>query len=92
MLIFEAKREIDERIKLKSEYEKFSDVQPYFEALEMASKALEAQNRLADMLNTFDAEDEEKHKDDTYSRRLTIELLKVASMDYVNEDEMEDDE
>lgn len=83
MLMFEAKAQIDERLKLKDEYK--AQIPEYIEALEIASKAIEAQIRLADLLNDFYAEDDDKHKDDMYSRALTLELLESIKFDYVEE-------
>lgn len=85
MLIFEAMNEIRGRLELKEEYKK--QIPEYFEALEMAYKALEAQTRLADILNDFYAEDEEKHKGDMYSRLLCLELLECCRFDYIPEEE-----
>lgn len=73
MLIFEAIGEIQGRLNLRKDYE--NTIPEYFEALEMAKKALEKQLVLADYLESFMAEDEEKHKDDRYSRALVLEFL-----------------
>lgn len=87
MLIFEAIFEIQERIKLKKDYG--NNIPEYFEALELAKKALEKQLVLADYLESFASEDEEKHKDDTYSRTLVMEFLNSLWLEY--EDELDVD-
>lgn len=80
MLIFEAQNEIKERLKLKPDFCK--DIPEYFEALEMADKALEAQGRLSDLLNDFMQDSEEHQKNDTYSWALVVEFLNSLRWDY----------
>lgn len=54
MLLIEAKAEIDARITEAQKTEYYSHLPEYFEALEMASKALEAQMRLANYINDLE--------------------------------------
>lgn len=65
MLIFEALEEI-------KAMQVFSATKEQKEALEMAQKALEAQQRLCDMLNEFWIGLKE---DDTFTARLTEDIL-----------------
>jgi len=76
MLLFEAKAEIEERLKLNDEYK--NDIPEYFEALEIAVKCIEAQERLADILNDFWADTNE---DDMFSAKLTEDMLQGIRYD-----------
>ena len=92
MLIFEAEYEIEG---VRQAAEKLTDhnpsveMQKTIEALKIAQKALKAQKRLCYILNDFYAEDEETHKNDTYSRALCMDLLKSIAWDYIEADEAE---
>lgn len=82
MLLFEAKEKID-------------NVKKENEALEIASKCIEAQMRLADLLNDLQIDlYNEIHEKDMYSIRLVYEMLSSIRFDakfdedgmYVDED------
>lgn len=82
MLIFEAKAIIDSRLKFNEEYK--DQIPEYFEALKMASKALEAQCRVADMINDLNSD----KADSTYSHDLVMDILAECTMEgKVDEDE-----
>ena len=78
MLLFEAKSEIDKRLSenLKSDFGKH--IPEYFEALELASKCIDAQQRLAHLLNEFwDGLTEA----DSFSAQLTYDMLRSCSIE-----------
>lgn len=79
MLLFEAKAQIDSRLTdaMRADYQKH--IPEYFEALEIASKCIEAQGRLADMLNDFVAD---FRPEDSYSATLVLELLNEIRFDW----------
>lgn len=83
MLIFEAKNIIDERLKLNEDYKEH--IPEYFNALEIASKALDAQLRLADMINDLSCDREGS----TYSQALVLEILNECSIEGGKGDEDE---
>lgn len=91
MLLFEAKAEIEERLKLNDEYK--NDIPEYFAALEIAVRCIEAQERLADILNDFWADTNE---DDMFSAKLTEDMLQGIRYDAKFDDDgmfiREDDE
>lgn len=76
MLLFEAKSQIDDRLELSEDYK--CHIPEYFEALEIASKCIDAQIRLAELLNDFT---ERELKEDTYSAQLTYEMLSSIRFD-----------
>lgn len=92
MLLLEAKAEINERLKMHDEYKEH--IPEYFEALEIAVKCIEAQQRLCDMLNDFWIGLKE---DDTFTARLTEDMLMGIRYDakfdddgmFIREDEEE---
>lgn len=83
MLLFEAKNEIDKRLEETMQTDYREHIPEYFEALEIASKAIDAQMRLADMLNDFWNDTKEL---DTFSARLTYELLSSIRFDWRDEE------
>lgn len=80
MLLFEAKAQIDERLKITDYKEQIPE---YYNALEIASKSIEAQIRLAELLNDFIAT---YNKENRYSEDVVIEFLNEIRFDY-QEDE-----
>lgn len=76
MLLSEAKKEIDDRLELADDYKEH--MPEYFEALEIASKCIEAQMRLADTLNDFSEQELDR---DTYSARLCYDMLSSIRFD-----------
>lgn len=81
MLLFEAKAELEERLRLQDEYG--HELPEYFEALEIASKCIDAQIRLADLLNDFT---ENELENDTYSAKLCYDILTQCRFDWVEDD------
>lgn len=88
MLVYEAKEEIESRLTeaLKHDYAK--DMPEYFQALEIAVKALDAQIRLIDTLNDWDIETEIK-RGDTYSASACHDIVRQFSIYCKDEDEEE---
>lgn len=83
MLIFEALEEV-------KAMQVFSSTNEQKEALEMAQKALEAQQRLADVLNELVLDSQnELYENDTYSIGMLCDILDEMRWDYDEEDEEE---
>lgn len=80
ILLWSALGEIEERLKMAFVYG--VDIPEYFQALRVARKAILAQMRLAEYLNEFYAEDYEKHKNDSYSRGVVMDILQICSYEY----------
>lgn len=82
MLLFEAKKEIDDRLspELRRDYEK--TIPEYFMALEIAQKAIEAQIRLTELLNdwTEDSARRESERGETFSPRLCRDMVRQFSI------------
>lgn len=79
MLLFEAKSQIDERLQ-KCDFKEL--IPDYIEALEIVSKCIEAQMRLADVLNDFFADCKET---DTFSAKLIYDILEQFRFDFEEE-------
>lgn len=81
MLLFEAKAEIDERLKLAEESNYKEQIPEYIEALEIASKCIEKQIELADLLNDWEQTiDQEIERGDMYSVSLCHDIVKQFSI------------
>lgn len=81
MLLFEAKAELEERLRLQDEY--VHEIPEYFEALEIASRCIDAQIRLADLLNDFT---EREIEQDTYSAKLCYDILNQCRFDWTEDE------
>lgn len=81
MLLFEAKAELEERLRLQDEYG--HEVPEYFEALQIASACIDAQIRLADILNSFT---EKEIENDMYSANLCYDILNQCRFDWTEDD------
>lgn len=90
MLLFEAKEEIDRSMKFyrgDSRTTLLIDTEKHAEALEIASKCIQAQMELADILNDFTAAGPEN---DTFSGQFVCEMLDSVRFDRVEEEDGED--
>lgn len=83
MLIFEAKHEIDARLEHCQDLKE--NVPEYFEALEIASKCMQKQMDLIELLNDWDIETESK-RGDTYSAMLCHDIVRQFSI-YADDEE-----
>ena len=81
MLLFEAKHQIDARLDETLQKDYKEHIPEYFEALEIASRCIQAQMELSDVLNDWDIKD-----DDRVSGLLCYEILEQFSI-YHKEDE-----
>lgn len=94
MLLFEAKNEIDERIKHYEHSDLRQECKEYAEALRIASKSIEAQIRLSELLNEFLDGIKET---DNFSTSLCYEMLSTIRFDakfdedgiYINDEILE---
>lgn len=76
MLLFEAKAYIDERLALSDDYKE--QIPEYFNSLEIASKSIEAQIRLSELLNSFF---DDLSEEDSFSVDLVYEILSGIRFD-----------
>jgi len=72
MLLMDAKNEIDSRLSETIQRDYREHIPEYFDALEIARKCIEAQMRLADILNDWDAGFKEG---DSLSYKLVEQIL-----------------
>lgn len=78
MLLFEAKREFDERLEYCAEIK--TNIPEYMEAMEIASKCIASQIRLSEILNDWDGKE-----DDSYSDSIVKDILEQLRFDYEEE-------
>lgn len=76
MILAEAKSQIDARLGLAEDYK--ANIPEYFEALEIASKCIEAQMRLSDVINEWWDDITEA---DSLSAMLVYDILKQFMYD-----------
>ena len=84
MLIFEAREELQSRVDLMNADCWFDGKDQIKEAYEMAVKALEAQQRVCDLLNDFW---DDTKPGDSYSAQLVYDIINSLHMDFVSEEE-----